>query len=151
MRKMIFCGFAVILLFFLYKIIFQGDFPYRRYTMACANNLRHTYTALMQYANQNKGYFPAANTVEVLIDGNFIQKNFFKCPYLFFKHPDIDDISSYLFLCEGKNIGDGIFPLAMDKKRNHEKHPINILYSDNSKLRLNDLCVQVHLIAPSFY
>ena len=37
---MIFCGFAVILLFFLYKIIFQGDFPYRRYTMACANNLR---------------------------------------------------------------------------------------------------------------
>lgn len=54
---MIFCGFATILLFFLYKIIFQGDFPYRRYTMACANNLRHTYTALMQYANQNKGYF----------------------------------------------------------------------------------------------
>ena len=45
--------------------------------MACANNLRHIYTALMQYANQNKGYFPAANTVEVLIDGNFIQKNFF--------------------------------------------------------------------------
>jgi len=115
MKKMIFCGVAVIILFFLYKIVFQGDFPYRRYTMVCANNLRHIYTALMQYANQNNGYFPAANTAKVLIDGNFIQKNFFRCPYLFFNHPDIDDIS----------------PLAMDKERNHEKHPINILYSDS--------------------
>ena len=79
------------------------------------------------------------------------RKTFSSVHTYFFKHPDIDDISSYLFLCEGKSIGDGIFPLAMDKKRNHEKHPINILYSDNSKLRLNDLCVQVHLIDLSFY
>lgn len=100
-------------------------------TVSCARRLDVIRRALLQYAGDHAGFFPAAETAKVLRTQDYLGDDVLVCPWR--KDMAGRDGASYIFLSEGKIFGQapGDIPLVMDNLGNHGGNPVNVIYGPN--------------------
>lgn len=105
--------------------------------IACGHNLRATWIALKQYADDNEGYFPVEDDMRglnLLAELEYVEETrIFECPSRS-RHPELDDEFYYHYRGGLKYSPDKPEPLLWDRYENHDKFENRtnpLFYRDN--------------------